>query len=977
MNKFIKNLTLVFVLLSFLLSQTGLVYLGSFLSPKKARAEIVPEPQGSIELKKGWNLISPSDERLSSEYLSGCQIASGPWEWDGQLFKYKKATLLKPMNSYWVRVDQDCSLTINSSGEAESREKSTTLKPGWNLISSTSNYNWEQIKGSCQLSINWLFSASGSDYSMVSPRANLEPFRGYWVKVKTTCVITEPVTTFSVENLFNIDSSFYCYLSQGTPADTCDLARIIVKNDKEYCRYYGDMTCQKNASGYYEWSCGTAKEDPKPGSDYECTQKGWKPIPTKEEDKGWLKIDLCNITGSLLSALLGKFAADFTGEAIVGLFGEDVAKKVQGLVDFYFWLEAKGINIQQIINDPDFFAKHLNDFIELGVSALKDIAADVVKEFIINFALELKLNPGVAQELGNFSAYLVKHGEQLSSLSSNERIANFLLDYARQSSSPLIKKLLRAEKIINLITVGLDIETEATKSQVLQALNGIASVTLERFKQEADLTDQELNAIVGFVRYLIDSRNLTLKQILQKTEQDLKSLWQSYASANNITFQRGFEIIQALAYDIAAEAANRLLDIVQLDVDVDGQMIKKAIDDRLLEKSIQFIKYLLFDKGYDFSQLAVQLEGDGFSVLLDQSGINVDIDSQEFLRSTALYLANTALNILQENFKLDPSLIKYGIDFINYVINAQGQDLRSFINFNVKSFLSSIESYIASRGKTILIEIVVDFVKPYIKETLGIDPELIAEAARFAKFLTETKNISLKDFANYALDRVEELLVEFAAKAGEKLTGIRYDILHRLLKIIVNQNLIQDIVHLDLKAIVQKLLIRVEINGNFACPADLISLVCTLVDSNNWENCSTGALPVTNASPPSHQVRLYDPNGIKPASIGICNVPNIYISVLGEPIIKGINIKVGPIAYRGTKLRLDMPTTNRINWGDGSEKDSLYKAVQNDGLYHVYSKSGNYKLEAKCRFILNIDLPLIGIHWPTKSQKLNKSIYVP
>ena len=91
---------------------------------------------------------------------------------------------------------------------------------------------------------------------------------------------------------------------------------------------------------------------------------------------------------------------------------------------------------------------------------------------------------------------------------------------------------------------------------------------------------------------------------------------------------------------------------------------------------------------------------------------------------------------------------------------------------------------------------------------------------------------------------------------------------------------------------------------------------------------------------------------------------------------KGINIKVGPIAYRGNKLRLDMPTSNKItNWGDGSEKSSLYEAKRGDGLSHIYSSSGNKTISAKCRFWLNIDL--FSFHWPTVTQNTSKSISAP
>ena len=281
-----------------------------------------------------------------------------------------------------------------------------------------------------------------------------------------------------------------------------------------------------------------------------------------------------------------------------------------------------------------------------------------------------------------------------------------------------------------------------------------------------------------------------------------------------------------------------------------------------------------------------------------------------------------------------------------------------------------------------LVQITIDFVTPYINQALdkfgaGIDPQLLAEIGSFAKFLSETKNLSLDDIGSYAKDRVSDLISEFAAKQVSNLTGIRYDILQKIFRVVIQQNLVEDIVHLDLQGIIKKLVIDVEINGNFACPTDLASAACTLLNGNNWESCSTGNLPIINSSSPQypqpHTVNLYDQN-VRAASLAICSVPNIYISILGQPIIQGINLKIGPIAYRGTKLRLDMPTYNKINWGDGTKKDSLYKASQGDGLYHTYSNGGTKNVSGHCGFLFNIDI--FDFHWPTVPGNVSKSIEV-
>ena len=999
-----KKIIVSFVLFSFVVSQSGLIYLGSFLSPKKAHAGIAIEPQGSIEIKKGWNLISPSDETLSSEYLSGCEVASGPWYWDAIAYKYKKTDNLRPMNAYWVRVDEDCTLEIGSEGEGDRAEKSTILDPGWNLISSTSNYNWNQFKGSCELSVSWLFNASGSDYGMVSPRANLEAFRGYWVKVKGSCAISEPVINFSVDDLLAIDDSFYCYLSQGAPADSCDLARIIEKNSTSYCRYYDEASCKKNTSGYFEWQCGMRHEDPAPNDytpddpNYLCTDKeGWikAPEPATEDeaksDQTALGLDLCNITGSLLSSLLGKFAGAFTGEALVGLFGEDIAKKVQGLVDFYFWLKAHNIDPIELAQnpDPEFFAKHLNDFIGAGVDVLGDLAVDKIRDFIYNFAIEMKIDPGIAQELANFMAFLANKGISIAAEGATppQDIGALLKEYVEENDSPLIQNVLRIERMINLVAIGLDIESEATQSQIIQAL---MQILYNQIKDSTNLTEQEFNTIKSFIQFLIENKNLSLKEIIQKNKADMEALWKDYSTQHNITLQQGIDLIRQTVYSLVAEAANNLLDIVQIDVEIDGEMVKQAIDDQLLEKAIKFVQYLIKSdgggKGLDFSQISVDIEAhfsDWLSAWMDDSGITVEIDSQKFLKEAAKFIADNAVNFFQENLNIDPTLSKYIFDFLGYMINSGSISLstENFVEIDTATFMASFKSYLTSRGEQLLTQIVTDIITPYVNEVLaklgaGIDPQVLAEIARFAKFLMETKNFSLEDVGTYAKDRIEELLIEFSSKQIEKLTGVPYPVLQRMFKIVINQNLIQDIVHLDLMAIVKKLFITVEINGNFACPTDLMSAICTLLNGNNWESCSVGSLYMTGASSPPHTVKLYDPN-IRAASVGICSVPNIYISILGEPIIQGINIKVGPIAYRGTKLRLDMPTSNTIDWKDGSEKDSLYKASSGDGLYHSYSSGGNKNIFAKCRFWLNIDIDFLSFHWPTVTQKVNKNISAP
>ncbi len=971
-------------------TQTGFVYLG-ILSPRKAYANIQPEIQGSVSLKRGWNLISPSDEVLPSDYLSGCTISSGPWEWNPQIFKYQKAHTLKPMHAYWVKINEDCELDVGSTGEGNAQAKSTQLKAGWNLVASTSNYNWNQFKGNCVLEINWLFSATGSNYSMISPRANLEPFRGYWVKVKSACTITEPVSMFNVSDLVNINPVFNCYLSQGAPADSCDPAQVIEKNGKEYCRHF-NASCSKNDSGYYQWGCNYS-EDPKPASNYICTDTGWQKQPSKESDQSWLKLDLCNLTGSLLSSLLGHFASEFSGEVIVGIFGEDVAKKVQGLVGFYFWLQAHGFDPQALASgDPQAFAEQLNIFIAGGVNALQGLAADAVRNFIYSFAVEMKIDPGLAQELGNFAAFLAKKGISMTAEGSQppQDIGKFLQEYVAENSSPLIEKIVRAEQVLNLIKVGFDIEGSVDNSQVLQAINSITNNALEKIKQQTNLSDSDINNILGFIRFLVQNKNLTLQVILQQNKDQMLTLWQSYAQSHNITLQKGIETIQTAVYSLAAEAANQLLQTFKIDTQVNGETVQKALDSQLVQKTTAFLNYLLFDKGFDFSQISLEIEGDNFSVLLSEAGIDIDVDSQAFLKKAVEFVSDKLNTILQENFNINPELAKYVIDFINYTVNAQGQGLDVFLSFNLDDFMASFNSYVNARGKQILIQITVDFVSPYINQALekfgaDIDPQLLAEIGSFAKFLSETKNLSLENVGNYAKDRVAELISEFAAKQVSKLTGIRYDILQKIFRIVIQENLIQDTVHLDLQTIIKKLIINVEINGNFACPTDLTSAVCTLLNGNNWESCSTGSLPIVNASPPQssqpHTVNLYDPN-VKPASLAICSVPNIYISILGQPIIQGINLKVGPIAYRGTKLRLDMPTSNKIDWGDGSKKDSLYKAYQGDGLYHTYSSAGTKNVSAHCRFLLNIDVGGCangspwGFHWPTVPSCPSKSINV-
>jgi len=981
-KKLFKNLTIGFILLSLIFSQTGLASLGLFFEPKIAKAGIVPiAPQGTISLKKGWNLVSPADESLSKDYLQGCKIASGPWEWSPQLFKYQKTNTLSPLRGYWVRVDEDCDLSVGSRGGVTRKmgdRFGTQLKAGWNLIASTSNYSWEQIKGSCSLEIDWLFSAIGSAYGLWSPRANVEPFKGYWVKARSACSMSEPMIVFDdlISELIGENSSFNCYLSQGTPADSCDIARTITENGQEYCKYYDKPTCQKNTSGYYEWQCGTPKKDPKPGSDYNCTEKGWK----KASDQGQLKIDLCNILGSLLSQLLGGFASDFTGDVIVGIFGEDIAKKVQGLVDFYFWLQAKGIDPVALAQNPSLFAEKLNVFIDAGVEALTNLAADAVKNFIVQFTAAMKIDPGIAQELGNFAAYLVKNGKQLANLPSPQDIGNFLLAYAQESASPLIQKALQVEKMINMIAAGLNAEAQAAKSQIIQAINGIPAAALQKIKEETNLNDQELNNIVGFVRFLIDNRNLTLQDVIKKTQADIETLWQQYVSSSGITLQKGIETIKNTAYVLAAQAANQLLGMIQIN--------GKTIDPQLIQKTIAFIQYLVANRGFDLRNLSIEIERNGLSVLLSQSGISIDIDSQQLVKEAANFLSSQALNALQDNFNISPEMAKYMIDFLGYTINTQGKNITDFLNFKTSDFLATLKSYLSSRGQTMLSQIAIDFVTPYINQALqklgvNIDPKLLAEIASFAKFLSETKNISLESLANYAKNQIEELLSEFASKQVEKLTGIPYDILNTIFRLIIQNNLINDIMHLDLMSIIKKLLINVEISGNFACPTDLLSAVCTLLNGNNWDSCSTGSLPInTNADPATHKVCLYDPT-IKAASLGVCDVPNIYISILGQPIIQGIDIKVGPLAYRGTKLRLDMPTTNTIDWGDGSQKVSLYDASSNGGICHNYASGGAKNISAHCRFDLNVTLGgcsngvPFGVQWPTLPSCPNTTINVP
>jgi len=101
---------------------------------------------------------------------------------------YQSTDLLKPFNTYWIYVKEDCTAKIFGSPLSEVYER--TLYPGWNMVY-VPDKSWNDIRGTCEQSPK-LFSYDAKNNSFIPFAITEKPKlgQGYFVYVKDICKIS-------------------------------------------------------------------------------------------------------------------------------------------------------------------------------------------------------------------------------------------------------------------------------------------------------------------------------------------------------------------------------------------------------------------------------------------------------------------------------------------------------------------------------------------------------------------------------------------------------------------------------------------------------------------------------------------------------------------------------------------------------------------------------------------------------------------
>jgi hypothetical protein len=138
---------------------------------------------GSIDLKKGWNLISiPVNSTLDKSSIV-CDIYKDYiYSYDSLSQSYKPVSFLEPGKGYWVYAKNDCSFSITGSPYS----LNTSLKSGWNIVGSSSS-STSSLTGCNIISSIWYYDPTIEQYTKSS---TIEPGKAYWLKVSSDCTLT-------------------------------------------------------------------------------------------------------------------------------------------------------------------------------------------------------------------------------------------------------------------------------------------------------------------------------------------------------------------------------------------------------------------------------------------------------------------------------------------------------------------------------------------------------------------------------------------------------------------------------------------------------------------------------------------------------------------------------------------------------------------------------------------------------------------
>lgn len=193
-NKLERKSKIFLIFLSLLLLLEPAVDFSNLALPLEKGRISAANSSVKIELKKGWNLISPGGLEIEFSKLKQdnpkCKFQGTAKQWDSSE-KYKDVDKLEPLRGVWVKLENKCTAEVSGNTGSDT----LTLHKGWNMISVNEEKSFNEINVNCHPYANklwwwkipWLFGKP--KYVEADLNEKLKPKRGYWVWVSNACQI--------------------------------------------------------------------------------------------------------------------------------------------------------------------------------------------------------------------------------------------------------------------------------------------------------------------------------------------------------------------------------------------------------------------------------------------------------------------------------------------------------------------------------------------------------------------------------------------------------------------------------------------------------------------------------------------------------------------------------------------------------------------------------------------------------------------
>lgn len=720
-----------------------------------------------IEIKKGWNLIGSDEIKSSFEDFKKsnpqCKISSSLWGWEKH--QYTGAKIFEPYRGYMIYSQNDCIAMLSG----EKGANSLKLYSGWNLISPGKKRSFNEINIDCKpKSSIYYWKSNEKKYEVISLSTPLDPAKGYWVWVESTCQIGEGVAVPGKD--------FECYKAQGPWTDVCEPPTILDQDTLQPKCRYPLPSCIQDAHGNYRWHC-TYQEDPRPCKEAICTEKGWETIYCKEDEFREKQMEpdeirlnlaywLCkyltgNLDFSIISNIgLGDIAQFLDPKIFTNIVGTETAKKIKMVAEFLVWLQEQGVTIGEIIKNAAQLNWWIDKFLQTGAKYLGDLAANEIKKYITSIFVELKVDPELAAVIGDFLSFLlkVKKFDVIKILQMNlQEFQLVLFEFINKTQSPILKYLLKLDEIIE----------------------GLAKIP--KLYNDSQLF-KDISAFIEFVnRYY----NLTPQEIAKLDETTLKKYLDEFEKktgiAINIAISEIKEEIQAIADNISNQ-------------------IKNIFDSLMIRDLLKFIDYLR-QKGINLNEVLTWSTKEFekyYSQFRAESGIIINL-SIEKLRAWVISLLQEIL--IQVDIKLNIGLpisdITFAnlVAFIEYLVKKQNLSFNRIINLSEADLAFWKDKFEKEEKITIAIDLsnLAPYLKEIIQEIYGQSYSRLSEEdltwadikiiIDFINWMIENKGQTFASILNQGLDTLAQLFNQF-----KSIKGIRFDIeAKRLYKIVSNQ----------------------------------------------------------------------------------------------------------------------------------------------------------------------------------------------